>query len=85
MTLLNVAAVSHLTQPAYYEFDTTPVMQSPYYLQYVSNSLKSYNNDTGNSCQTSKSSLIATKEATRTPINKKPKLNFSIEAIMGFK
>ncbi|XP_065363529.1 uncharacterized protein dmrt11E [Calliphora vicina] len=90
VTLLNVAAVGHMTQPGFYEYDTIPALQNSYpAYAYAPNSLTNYNFElpisTSNASQTALAAATKTKEETHTPITKKPKLSFSIEAIMGFK
>uniref|UniRef100_A0A1I8PAJ5 DM domain-containing protein n=1 Tax=Stomoxys calcitrans TaxID=35570 RepID=A0A1I8PAJ5_STOCA len=86
VTLLNAAVVSHITQPApsmLYEYET------PYILSYPSSPVSSFpllntNFITLPFESTPAQNLSSTKtETPHTVVSKRPKLSFSIEAIMG--
>lgn len=85
-TLLNVAAVSHLNQPAYYEYE--PIQHYP--LTYASTTLTHHSPELPQTTAPVVASTLSSEKCTNsleieTPVSKKPKLSFSIEAIMGFK
>ena len=93
VTLLNAAAVGHIIQPAFYEYDSIPAsLKTSYSLTYHTQNLINCASDLPIvSCNTNSTTSplpsLKTEDnvGLQTPISKKPKLSFSIEAIMGFK
>ncbi|KAM7348631.1 doublesex-Mab related 11E [Cochliomyia hominivorax] len=79
VTLLNVAAVSHLNHSAsFYEYEIMPSYQLSY--------LPACNQEVPPTVNTLPALETHQQEAAmQTPVSKKPKLSFSIDAIMGFK
>lgn len=92
VTLLNATAASHMVQPAYHDYDSIPGLKNSYSLPYHSNKVINYVSDlpivccsTNTIASPTSSVQIENNEEPQTPIIKKPKLNFSIDTIMGFK